>query len=219
MFLLFAVPPHLKGDGMYDITLKKGRPIRYDIWFGGEPAPNVEWLREGRTLGPDENTSIELYSKNTIYTEKNTVLSIPKVQPFYFVHFSNTLGNLQIAKCLARYNFIFSMANLGKTLSPNPSTLVLHRFMNFSPGRPRSRHRCLHHQADLRGRDLRGERSGQRARRAHQAEEPHAGRGQGRARQTQLAAARGRRRDSHHQLPGQIHGHRHWRVGLRLHCK
>ena len=108
MFLLFAVPPHLKGDGMYDITLKKGRPIRYDIWFGGEPAPNVEWLREGRTLGPDENTSIELYSKNTIYTEKNTVLSIPKVQSFYFVHFSNTWGNLQIAKCLARYNFIFS---------------------------------------------------------------------------------------------------------------
>ena len=27
----------------------------------------------------DENTSIELYSKNSIYTEKNTVLSIPKV--------------------------------------------------------------------------------------------------------------------------------------------
>ena len=65
---------------MYDITLKKGRPIRYDLWFGGEPAPTVEWLREGRTLGPDENTSIELYSKNTIYTEKNTVLSIPKVR-------------------------------------------------------------------------------------------------------------------------------------------
>ena len=76
---IVSVPPHLKGDGMYDITLKKGRPIRYDLWFGGEPAPNVEWLREGRTLGPDENTSIELYSKNTIYTERNTVLSIPKV--------------------------------------------------------------------------------------------------------------------------------------------
>ena len=66
LIVAVAVPPHLKGDGMYDITLKKGRPIRYDLWFGGEPAPNVEWLREGRTLGPDENTSIELYSKNTI---------------------------------------------------------------------------------------------------------------------------------------------------------
>merc|ERR1719245_1216077 len=30
------IPPHLLGDGIYDITLKKGRPIRYDLWFGGE---------------------------------------------------------------------------------------------------------------------------------------------------------------------------------------
>ncbi len=63
---------------MHDITLKKGRPIRYDLWFGGEPAPSVEWIRDGRTLGNDEFTSIELYAKNTIYTERNTVLSIPK---------------------------------------------------------------------------------------------------------------------------------------------
>uniref|UniRef100_A0A0K2U6Y3 Uncharacterized protein n=1 Tax=Lepeophtheirus salmonis TaxID=72036 RepID=A0A0K2U6Y3_LEPSM len=72
------IPPHLKGDGMYDITLKKGRPIRYDLWFGGEPAPTVEWLRDGRPIPTDKDTSIELYSKNAIYTEKNTVLSIPK---------------------------------------------------------------------------------------------------------------------------------------------
>merc|ERR1712226_190801 len=72
------LPPHLKGDGMYDITIKKGRPIRYDLWFGGEPAPSVEWLRDGRTLSADENTSIELYAKNAIYTERNTVLNIPK---------------------------------------------------------------------------------------------------------------------------------------------
>ncbi len=70
LFLSFAVPPHLKGEGMYDITLKKGRPIRYDIWFGGEPAPTVEWTRNGRTLTNDKNTSIELYSRNSIYTEK-----------------------------------------------------------------------------------------------------------------------------------------------------
>jgi len=72
------IPPHLLGDGIYDITLKKGRPIRYDLWFGGEPAPSCEWIRNGRTLTNDDNTSIELYSKNSIYTEKNTVLSIPK---------------------------------------------------------------------------------------------------------------------------------------------
>ena len=88
MSCAFSVPPHLKGDGMYDITIKKGRPIRYDLWFGGEPAPSVEWLRDGRTLSADENTSIELYAKNSIYTERNTVLNIPKVirllQPEYY---------------------------------------------------------------------------------------------------------------------------------------
>merc|ERR1719297_102307 len=72
------IPPHIIGDGIFDITLKKGRPIRYDIWFGGEPAPSCEWMRNGRTLTSDENTSVELYSKNTIYTERNTVMSIPK---------------------------------------------------------------------------------------------------------------------------------------------
>ena len=79
IYFFIAVPPHLIGDGLHDLTLKKGRPIRYDLWFGGEPAPSVEWIREGRTLAPDANTSIELYSKNSIYTERNTVLSIPKV--------------------------------------------------------------------------------------------------------------------------------------------
>merc|ERR1712038_806123 len=72
------IPPHLLGDGIYDITLKKGRPIRYDLWFGGEPAPTCEWIKDGRTLTPNEDMSIELYSKNSIYTERNTVLSIPK---------------------------------------------------------------------------------------------------------------------------------------------
>lgn len=82
-YFLFLVPPHLIGDGIHDITLKKGRPIRYDLWFGGEPAPNVEWTREGRTLANDEFTSLELYCKNTIYTERNTVLSIPKVRQMH----------------------------------------------------------------------------------------------------------------------------------------
>ena len=79
IFLIETVPPHIIGDGIKDLTVKKGRPIRYDLWFGGEPAPSVEWIRDGRTLGTDENMSIELYSKNTIYTERNTVLNIPKV--------------------------------------------------------------------------------------------------------------------------------------------
>ena len=72
------------GDGIGDLTIKKGRPIRYDLWFGGEPAPSVEWIREGRTLGTDENMSLELYAKNTVYTERNTVLNIPKVRLYRY---------------------------------------------------------------------------------------------------------------------------------------
>ncbi|XP_071749998.1 myosin-binding protein C, cardiac-type-like [Lepeophtheirus salmonis] len=60
------------------ITLSNSRPIHYDLWFGGEPAPTVECLRDGHPTPTDKDTSIELYSKNGIYTEKNTVLSIPK---------------------------------------------------------------------------------------------------------------------------------------------
>ena len=36
--------------GMYDIELKKGHTFRYDIWFGGEPPPNVTWEREGTVI-------------------------------------------------------------------------------------------------------------------------------------------------------------------------
>jgi len=96
---LFLVPPHLKGDGMHDITLKKGRPIRYDLWFGGEPAPSVEWIRDGRTLMSYQFTSIELYCKNTIYTERNTVLSIPKVYSRAGVFNFLFTGPLKVNKC------------------------------------------------------------------------------------------------------------------------
>ena len=96
------IPPHIIGDGIHDITLKKGRPIRYDLWFGGEPAPTVEWIRNGRTLTSDENTSLELYSKNTIYTERNTVLSIPKVSNFFLN------GKILLCK-LSKHSVIFPM--------------------------------------------------------------------------------------------------------------
>ena len=76
---LISVKAFIHQPGMYDIEIKKGHTFRYDIWFGGEPAPSCEWMRNGRTLTSDENTSVELYSKNTIYTERNTVMSIPKV--------------------------------------------------------------------------------------------------------------------------------------------
>ena len=35
---------------MYDIEIKKGRTFRYDLWYGGEPPPNVIWERNGIVL-------------------------------------------------------------------------------------------------------------------------------------------------------------------------
>ncbi|QQP56543.1 Uncharacterized protein FKW44_001237 [Caligus rogercresseyi] len=71
--------PFLHQPGMHDIEIKKGRTFRYDIWFGGEPAPSVTWERNGSTLTSDsDRISIEQFSKKTVYCEKNTVLTVTK---------------------------------------------------------------------------------------------------------------------------------------------
>ena len=69
----------IKDPGMYDIELKAGKTIRYDIWFTGEPEPLVTWERNDCVLTEEEDrTSLELFTKNGIYTEKNSVLTIVK---------------------------------------------------------------------------------------------------------------------------------------------
>ncbi|XP_071750036.1 twitchin isoform X1 [Lepeophtheirus salmonis] len=71
--------PFLHQPGIYNIEIKKGRTFRYDIWFGGEPAPSVTWERNGSLLlGDSDRISIELFSKKTVYCEKNTVLTVTK---------------------------------------------------------------------------------------------------------------------------------------------
>ena len=64
---------------MYDIEIKKGHTFRYDIWFGGEPPPTVTWEREGAQVQADQRITIELFSKKTVYCERNTVLTVRKV--------------------------------------------------------------------------------------------------------------------------------------------
>ena len=64
---------------MHDMTVKKGRPITYDLWFGGEPAPNATWIRKDKPLCHDpETTTIELFCKNSVYTERNSIMTILK---------------------------------------------------------------------------------------------------------------------------------------------
>ena len=70
--------PFLKQPGMYDIEIKKGRTFRYDIWYGGEPPPNITWERKGVILNPDERISIEMFAKKTVYCERNSVVTVTK---------------------------------------------------------------------------------------------------------------------------------------------
>ena len=64
---------------MHDITVKKGRSFCFDIWYGGEPAPNNTWIRKDKTLCHDPDTlTLELYSKKGTYTERNAILTVPK---------------------------------------------------------------------------------------------------------------------------------------------
>merc|ERR1740128_606419 len=66
--------------GMYDIEIKKGQTVRYDIWFGGEPPPHVTWERKDGVINPqrDQRITLDLFAKKTVYCEKNTVLTIKK---------------------------------------------------------------------------------------------------------------------------------------------
>ena len=67
-----------KDPGMYDIEVKAGKTIRYDLWFSGEPEPDVSWERDGMNLSCDETgrVSIENFVKKGVYCEKNSVLTI-----------------------------------------------------------------------------------------------------------------------------------------------
>jgi len=66
---------------MYNIEIKKGHTFRYDIWFGGEPPPHVTWERHDGviTAETDERISLDLFSKKTVYCQRNTVLTVKKV--------------------------------------------------------------------------------------------------------------------------------------------
>ena len=70
----------LQGGGLEDLRLKEGRSIRFDVWVAGEPPPSIEWFRNDTKLVNDDLTSISIYTKNaSVYSLKNAVLSIPKV--------------------------------------------------------------------------------------------------------------------------------------------
>ncbi|KAG9509578.1 Twitchin [Fragariocoptes setiger] len=41
------VKPHLRGDGLANLVVKRGRPIKFEVEFSGEPEPEVVWMING----------------------------------------------------------------------------------------------------------------------------------------------------------------------------
>ena len=45
---------------MHDIEVKAGKTFRYDLWFSGEPEPDVTWERNGVGLAADDSGRITI---------------------------------------------------------------------------------------------------------------------------------------------------------------
>lgn len=57
------------------MVIKKGQVIKYDIKYGGEPEPEVIWMRDKTVLKPDpeERITIDGYERNTVITTRRAV--------------------------------------------------------------------------------------------------------------------------------------------------
>lgn len=67
------VRPYISGDGLKNIVVKKGRPIRYEIAFNGEPPPEITWIANDQELRCiTDKCEIDNAEKKTTVTITNT---------------------------------------------------------------------------------------------------------------------------------------------------
>lgn len=67
------VRPYIAGDGLKNIVVKKGRPIRYEINFGAEPPPEITWIANDQELRIiTDKCEIDKAEKKTILQITNT---------------------------------------------------------------------------------------------------------------------------------------------------
>ena len=72
------IKAQIKEPGMYDLEVKAGKTICYDIWFTGEPAPLATWIKDDIVVEKDDRITIESISKSGTYSEINSCLTIQK---------------------------------------------------------------------------------------------------------------------------------------------
>lgn len=67
------VRPYIAGDGLKNIVVKKGRPVRYEINFGAEPPPEITWIANDQELRViTDKCEIDNAEKKTILQITNT---------------------------------------------------------------------------------------------------------------------------------------------------
>ncbi|XP_054155728.1 twitchin-like [Oppia nitens] len=67
------VKPFIIGDDLKNLVVKKGAIIKYDIQYGGEPAPEVKWAINCVDIKQSSRISIENTPKNTLLLIKQAV--------------------------------------------------------------------------------------------------------------------------------------------------
>ena len=67
------VKPWIIGDDLKNIVIKKGAVIKYDIQFGGEPAPEVTWDINSNEIKASSRITIENTAKSTILIIRQAV--------------------------------------------------------------------------------------------------------------------------------------------------
>lgn len=69
------VKPFIIGNDLNNIIIKKGQVVKYDIKYGGEPEPTVQWFLDKTEIKPDleERITIDRYERNTIITVRRCV--------------------------------------------------------------------------------------------------------------------------------------------------
>lgn len=87
------VKPFLVGDGLKNITVKKGQTIRYDIKYDGEPEPTATWLKGHDNIKFDnQRISLEQLERNSSITVKKAVR---KDTGRYKLVLSNSSGTIE----------------------------------------------------------------------------------------------------------------------------
>lgn len=69
---LFSVAPRIDRKNLKDMSVKEGEPIYLDVKIFGEPAPEVVWTQNGKSISPSSHRRIENIPYNSKFFNDST---------------------------------------------------------------------------------------------------------------------------------------------------